>query len=173
MNTARILFALNVEAVRFPLVAIIQVQVYRQNAETVVIAGAKNMNMNERNAFSTWHEAEYREHVTWWDDVPASHIHNDRWAGWKAAALRAESQQKESVVIQSQGLILTCEELLEALQYGAPDLKIEKTEYSEEQMSTEMTIVQRETGPNGAGVYAYYTEYPEEGSIKLGGDDEH
>ncbi|RSN83325.1 hypothetical protein EA770_06940 [Acinetobacter baumannii] len=172
MNSAQVLFALNVEAVRFLLVAIILVQVYKLNAETVAIAGAKNMNTDEKNAFSIWHVAEYGEHVTWSNGVPASHIHNDRWSGWKASTLRAESQHKNNVVIQSQGLILTCEELLEALQYGAPDLKIEKTEYSNEQMSTEMTIVHRDTGPNGAGFYAYYTEYPEEGSIKLGGADE-
>lgn len=43
----------------------------------------------EREVFSNWHESEYGEHVTWWDGVPASHIHNDRWCGWKAAKVQA------------------------------------------------------------------------------------
>lgn len=72
------------------------------------------------------------------------------------------------VVVQPQGLVLTCAELLEALEFGAPDLKIEQTEYSEEQMSTEIAIVHRETGYGGSGLYAYCVECPEEGVIKLG-----
>ncbi|MCH7395197.1 hypothetical protein MMP66_13095 [Acinetobacter dispersus] len=71
-------------------------------------------------------------------------------------------------MVQSQGLILTCEEILEVLEFGAPDLKIERTEYSEEQMSTEITIVHRDNGHSGAGIYAYCTDCPEEGAIKLG-----
>lgn len=53
----------------------------------------------EREAFSNWHESEYGEHVTWCDDVPASHIHNDRWSGWKASALRAEEKLEGCVVV--------------------------------------------------------------------------
>ncbi|NNP70449.1 hypothetical protein [Acinetobacter sp. Ac_5812] len=86
----------------------------------------------------------------------------------KASALRAEEKLEGCVVVPSQGLILTCEEILEVLEFGAPDLKIERTEYSEEQMGTEITIVHRDTGHSGAGIYAYCTECPEEGAIKLG-----
>ena len=53
----------------------------------------------EREAFSNWHESEYGEHVTWWDEVPASHIHNDRWCGWKASALRAAEKLESCVVV--------------------------------------------------------------------------
>lgn len=70
-------------------------------------------------------------------------------------------------VVSSNSVTLTCEQLLTALQYGAPDLQIERTEYSEEQMETEMSIVWLEDGHSGKGYYAYYTELPEEGSINL------
>lgn len=58
---------------------------------------------------------------------------------------------------------LTCSELLEALQFGAPD-----GESDEDQMATEMTIEWMEDGHSGKGYYAYYSELPEEGAIKLG-----
>ncbi|WP_458883796.1 hypothetical protein [Acinetobacter venetianus] len=62
---------------------------------------------------------------------------------------------------------MTSEQLLEALLFGAPDLCITRTEYSEKQMDTEMSIVWLEGGHSGKGYYAYYTELPEEGSIYL------
>lgn len=92
--------------------------------------------------------------------------------GWTAANNIRDEELNGCVVVQPQGLVLTCAELLEALEFGAPDLKIEQTEYSEEQMSTEIAIVHRDTGYGGSGLYAYCTECPEEGSIKLGGNDE-
>ncbi|WP_052750600.1 hypothetical protein [Acinetobacter sp. AG1] len=71
------------------------------------------------------------------------------------------------------GITLTCEALLEAFQFGAPDYDNEdSTADIQNQLSTEMTIVWWENGHSGNGYYAYYTEYPEEGSIKLGGNDE-
>lgn len=93
---------------------------------------------------------------------------NVAWQVWQAAKAHEEKKLEGCVVVQSKGLILTCEEILEVLQFGAPDLKIERTEYSEEQMSTEITIVHRDTGHCGAGIYAYCTDCPEEGAIKLG-----
>lgn len=90
------------------------------------------------------------------------------WQSWQAAKAHEAKNLEGCVVVQPQGLILTCEEILEVLEFGAPDLKIKRTEYSEEQMSTEITIVHRETGHSGAGIYAYCTECPEEGAIKLG-----
>ena len=74
------------------------------------------------------------------------------------------------------GITLTCESLLEAFQYGAPDYSFEDEELTEDiknQLSTEMTILWWENGHSGTGYYAYYTEYPEEGSIKLGDGNEH
>ena len=88
--------------------------------------------------------------------------------GWQVAKAHEAKNLEGCVVVQPQGIILTCEEILEVLEFGAPDLKIKRTEYSEEQMSTEITIVHRETGHSGAGIYAYCTECPEEGAIKLG-----
>lgn len=46
----------------------------------------------ERKAFNDWHLLKYGEFVNWWDDTPASWIHNDRWEGWKSCA---ESKQAE------------------------------------------------------------------------------
>lgn len=63
---------------------------------------------------------------------------------------------------------LTCSELLEAFQFGAPD-----GESDEDQMATEMTIVWLEEGHSGKGYYAYYSELPEEGAIKLGEEQSH
>lgn len=76
----------------------------------------------------------------------------------------------------NQSITLNCEDLLEAFQYGAPDYNFEDEELTEDiknQLSTEMTILWWENGHSGSGYYAYYTEYPEEGSIKLGGTNEH
>lgn len=46
----------------------------------------------ERKAFNDWHFLTYGEFVNWWDDAPASWIHNDRWKGWISSA---ESKQAE------------------------------------------------------------------------------
>ncbi|WEI24183.1 hypothetical protein PYR74_09925 [Acinetobacter bereziniae] len=62
---------------------------------------------------------------------------------------------------------LTCSELLEAFQFGAPD-----GESDEDQMATEMTIEWFEEGHSGKGYYAYYSELPEEGAIKLGEEND-
>nr|WP_227566041.1 hypothetical protein [Acinetobacter bereziniae] len=62
---------------------------------------------------------------------------------------------------------LTCSELLEAFQFGAPD-----GESDEDQMATEMTIEWLEEGHSGKGYYAYYSELPEEGAIKLGEEND-
>ncbi|AYA04599.1 hypothetical protein BEN74_18620 [Acinetobacter sp. WCHAc010034] len=42
----------------------------------------------ERKAFEAWHESKYGEHVTWANGAPVSHIHDDRWQGWRAAKAR-------------------------------------------------------------------------------------
>ncbi|MDC4306272.1 hypothetical protein NQ624_08450 [Acinetobacter baumannii] len=56
---------------------------------------------------------------------------------------------------------LTCAELKEAFDFGAPD-------ESQEQMTDLVTIGWHENGHSGAGYYAYMTECEDEGSIKLG-----
>lgn len=54
----------------------------------------------EREAFSEWHESAYGEYVTWGNDYPVSHIHNDRWEAWQAAKTHA-NQQFESFLNQA------------------------------------------------------------------------
>ena len=86
---------------------------------------------------------------------------------WQAAKAHEAEKLKGCVVVPSNSVNLTCEQLLTVLQYGAPDLHVKRTEYSEEQMETEMSIVWLEDGHSGKGYYAYYTELPEEGSINI------
>ncbi|ENV14701.1 hypothetical protein F965_00047 [Acinetobacter schindleri NIPH 900] len=58
-------------------------------------------------------------------------------------------------------LSLTCEELKQAYEYGAPD-------DTAEQLETEMVIELCGTGHSGPGLYCWYSDYPDEGSILLG-----
>ncbi|MEV8215770.1 hypothetical protein [Leifsonia sp. NPDC077715] len=58
---------------------------------------------------------------------------------------------------------LTCAELKEAYDFGAPDG--EKDQF---QMETEMLIKWLDDGYDGAGYYCWYADLPEEGCIKLG-----
>lgn len=53
----------------------------------------------ERKAFNDWHFLTYGEFVNWWDDAPASWIHNDRWKGWISSA---ESKQAEIDSLKAQ-----------------------------------------------------------------------
>lgn len=57
---------------------------------------------------------------------------------------------------------LTCAELKEAFDFGAPDGK------DQFQMETEMTIKWLQDGYDGEGYYCWYADLPEEGCIKLG-----
>ncbi|XZT81091.1 hypothetical protein ACT43G_12655 [Acinetobacter baumannii] len=84
--------------------------------------------------------------------------------------LRAELAKAKAKVVpeSSYGVILTCEQLRQALEFGAPDLKIESNVFSDEQMSTELAIIYQDHGHSGEGFYSYHVEYPDEGSIKLG-----
>ncbi|MFV5309447.1 hypothetical protein [Acinetobacter baumannii] len=58
---------------------------------------------------------------------------------------------------------LTCAELKEAYDFGAPDG--EKDQF---QMETEMLIKWLDDGYDGSGYYCWYADLPEEGCIKLG-----
>ncbi|MFL1609877.1 hypothetical protein [Acinetobacter baumannii] len=84
--------------------------------------------------------------------------------------LRAELEKAKAQAVpeSSYGVILTCEQLRQALEFGAPDLKIESNVFSDEQMSTELAIIYQDHGHSGEGFYSYHVEYPDEGSIKLG-----
>lgn len=61
---------------------------------------------------------------------------------------------------------LTCGQLLEAYNFGAPD----KTP---EQHNELMVIQFIKNGHSGTGYYCHYDECPEEGSILLGSEPEH
>ncbi|HBM1162286.1 TPA: hypothetical protein LUC54_003291 [Acinetobacter baumannii] len=55
---------------------------------------------------------------------------------------------------------LTCEQLYAAANFGSPD-------NDPDLIDTEVTIAWFESGHSGSGYYAYISEYPEEGAIKL------
>lgn len=75
---------------------------------------------------------------------------NGAWHGWQ------EAKEKPPHCVT-----LTCAQLREALNFGAPDSD------DQEQLETEMTIVWSDVGHSGKGYYCYYSELPEEGAIFL------
>ncbi|MBF6762480.1 hypothetical protein [Acinetobacter baumannii] len=77
------------------------------------------------------------------------------WSFWNKAKAQAVSET------HTHSVTLTCAELKEAYDFGAPD-------ESQEQMTDLVTIGWHEDGHSGAGYYAYMTECEDEGSIKLG-----
>lgn len=86
------------------------------------------------------------------------------WFMWQAAKAHALQEKL-------QGVVLTCNQLKEALEYGAPDL-FSKTQGQESdiefQLGTEMAIEYTKDGHSGSGYYCWYSDLPEEGSILLG-----
>lgn len=95
---------------------------------------------------------------------------NFGWSVWqeKATPEGFVLVPKEVLNKSKRVVTLTCSELLEAFQFGAPDGESDK-----DQMATEMTIEWLEEGHSGKGYYAYYSELPEEGAIKLGEEQSH
>ncbi|EHU1273181.1 TPA: hypothetical protein OXO77_002773 [Acinetobacter baumannii] len=79
----------------------------------------------------------------------------EKWELWEKAKAQAVP------VTHTHSVTLTCAELKEAYDFGAPD-------ESQEQMTDLVTIGWHEDGHSGAGYYAYMTECEDEGSIKLG-----
>ncbi|OCY57736.1 hypothetical protein [Acinetobacter pittii] len=93
---------------------------------------------------------------------------NSRWDAWlKCAKLRDEeledSKTQAVTGTHTHSITLTCADLKEAFDFGAPDG--EKDQF---QMETEMTIKWLEDGYDGPGYYCWYADLPEEGCIKLG-----
>lgn len=88
------------------------------------------------------------------EDITMAHS----WYAWreKAKAQAVPETHTHSVT-------LTCAELKEAFDFGAPDG--EKDQF---QMETEMSIKWLDDGYDGAGYYCWYADLPEEGCIKLG-----
>lgn len=83
---------------------------------------------------------------------------NGAWFGWQE---KAKAQAVPDTHIHS--VTLTCAELKEAFDFGAPDG--EKDQF---QIETEMSIKWLDDGYDGAGYYCWYADLPEEGCIKLG-----
>jgi len=72
---------------------------------------------------------------------------------------------------KAKGVILSCQQLKEALEFGAPDLFSETKGQEgdlEFQLETEMSIEFMKDGHSGSGYYCWYLDLPEEGSIILG-----
>ncbi|MDG9794589.1 hypothetical protein [Acinetobacter baumannii] len=87
-----------------------------------------------------------------------SYLKHEMFKAWKA---RAKAQTVPDTPTPS--VTLTCAELKEAFDFGAPDG--EKDQF---QMETEMTIKWLQDGYDGEGYYCWYADLPEEGCIKLG-----
>lgn len=79
------------------------------------------------------------------------------WELWQKAKAQAVPET------HTHSVTLTCAELKEAFDFGAPDG--EKDQF---QMETEMLIKWLDDGYDGAGYYCWYADLQEEGCIKLG-----
>jgi len=85
------------------------------------------------------------------------------WQMWQAAAAQAVSEK-------SRCIYLNCNQLKQALNFGAPDLFSETKGLEgdlEFQLETEMSIEFIKDGHSGPGFYCWYSDLPEEGSILL------
>ncbi|PSD73544.1 hypothetical protein C7G80_01330 [Acinetobacter nosocomialis] len=85
-------------------------------------------------------------------------------AACEIGRLRAELEKAKAQAVpasHTHSVTLTCTELKEAYDFGAPD-------ESHEQLTDLVTIGWQENGHSGSGYYAYMTECEDEGSIKLG-----
>jgi len=81
--------------------------------------------------------------------------------GWDLWQIKAKVQ--EVALPETRAVTLTCAELKDAFDFGAPDG--EKDQF---QMETEMTIKWLQDGYDSEGYYCWYADLPEEGCIKLG-----
>lgn len=98
------------------------------------------------------------------------HRVNTGWAMWKKAVNFTVNEAKASVPEKSNSVTLNCNQLKQALEFGAPDLFSEtKGQYAdlEFQLETEMSIEHMKDGHSGDGYYCWYTDLPEEGSVIL------
>lgn len=85
------------------------------------------------------------------------------WEMWQAA----KSQETPE---KSRYVYLNCNQLKQALEFGAPDLFQENQGDQENidfQLETEMAIKFITNGHSGSGYYCWYLDLPEEGSILL------
>lgn len=99
------------------------------------------------------------------------HRVNSGWAMWKKSVTFMQEKAKvQTVPTKSRYVYLNCNQLKQALKFGAPDLfqvSAGKNDDIEFQLETEMAIEFIENGHSGSGYYCWYSDLPEEGSIKL------
>ncbi|WOE40747.1 hypothetical protein [Acinetobacter chinensis] len=96
------------------------------------------------------------------------HRVNTGWSMWLKAINFSKAQPIQEKL---QGVILTCNQLKEVLEFGAPDLFSETQGQESDlefQLETEMSIEYLKDGHSGSGYYCWYLDLPEEGSILLG-----
>lgn len=100
-------------------------------------------------------------------------VKGDVWSfeSYQLEVIANEAVTKASATINhSDSLILNCNQLKNALEFGAPVLFQETKGQSGDikfQLETEMTIGFSHDGHSGSGYYCWYTDLPEEGSIFL------
>ncbi|UJA04199.1 hypothetical protein F9230_07485 [Acinetobacter johnsonii] len=85
------------------------------------------------------------------------------WQMWQAATAQAVPEK-------SRCIYLNCNQLKQALDFGAPDLFSETKGLEgdlEFQLETEMSIEFIKDGHSGPGFYCWYSDLPEDGSILL------
>lgn len=85
------------------------------------------------------------------------------WQMWQVAKAQTVSEK-------SRCIYLNCNQLKQALNFGAPDLFSETKGLEgdlEFQLETEMSIEFIKDGHSGPGFYCWYSDLPEEGSILL------
>ncbi|ARN31401.1 hypothetical protein NCU84_12695 [Acinetobacter baumannii] len=89
--------------------------------------------------------------------------HNMEGCSFTEIVERMFSELEETtkkLVMKASRVELTCEQLYAAANFGSPD-------NDPDLIDTEVTIAWFESGHSGSGYYAYISEYPEEGAIKL------
>ncbi|MDE4918326.1 hypothetical protein [Cupriavidus metallidurans] len=115
--------------------------------------------------------------VAGFGDSPAEAMHAFNAAWWEKLAARQpqpseQSQQVQADAVASSVLCVSAKELLDVLELAAPDVMPE-IDRDHEQMDTEMCIgrlsgsIDDDGNDSGPGLFAWYTEYPEEGVIPL------
>lgn len=85
------------------------------------------------------------------------------WKVWQEA-------KSQAIPEKSRYVSLNCNQLKQALEFGAPDLFQENQGDQENidfQLETEMAIEFIKDGHSGSGYYCWYSDLPEEGSILL------
>ncbi|EMI7874146.1 hypothetical protein ACRVDH_16565 [Acinetobacter baumannii] len=124
------------------------------------------MTLNEREAFKTYLKTKGIVKIDWNCLGVITNVVREAGCtlGYNDIELMQEVwEAKAQAVPVKQSLTLTCAELKEAFDFGAPDG--EKDQF---QMETEMTIRWLKDGYDGEGYYCWYADLPEEGCIKLG-----